>query len=285
MNSGNPSAAEIMAAIEQSGCLIKQEVATILESLGFNVKTNRTYEDKEELKSGEIDVCAIKKVTQNDAERLSLYTEIICACENNSSPLVFIQRVKGPIDQNPRPQEYLFPLAEYEEPVRDKEDKPTNSLRLVHPFSHLDLAKTHYYYKESLKTVELCRVIKKESRWEVCQEDIYEALFYPLIKALLFRKNEVEGFKDRKYVWLFFPIVVLAGEIYSLNEKTKSLKKENHITFVKELRFKNTSGDFAIDFVKKDSLKDFIDTKLQPFTNHITEIVNKNPGILLDKHK
>jgi hypothetical protein len=178
--------------------------------------------------------------------------------------------------------------VEYKEPIRDKEGKPTNSFRLIHPFSHLNLVNVHYAYKENLKAVELCRVIKKESKWEVCQENIYEALFYPLIKAFLFRKSQVEESRrtnDFKYVWLFFPIAVLTGKIYSLNEKTKSLKEENHITFVKELRLKNTLGDFAIDFVQKDSLKDFIDTKLQPFTNHITEIVNKNPGILLDKDK
>ncbi|HZQ90365.1 MAG TPA: hypothetical protein VFA60_01075 [Terriglobales bacterium] len=59
---GQPTAEDIVAAIKASGYLIEQEVATILEKLGFHVQTNRAYQDVEESKSREIDVWAIGSV-------------------------------------------------------------------------------------------------------------------------------------------------------------------------------------------------------------------------------
>lgn len=60
--SGTPSNEEIMDAIEQSGYLLEQHVATQLESLNFYVKTNIAFEDPDEGKSREIDVSAVKRV-------------------------------------------------------------------------------------------------------------------------------------------------------------------------------------------------------------------------------
>ena len=115
----------------------------------------------------------------------------------------------------------------------------------------------------------------------------YDAIFYPLVKALLARQKEVLDFRRgrRKYVWLFFPIVVLNSDIYSLHAGVQQLEKKNHITFVRELKSKKINGDFALDFVKVDTLADFIIKKVLPFSEHLAKMVAERPELFLDKRK
>ena len=92
-----PSEDEILKAVENSGYLMEQEVATILEELNFNVKTNSPFEDEEEGKSREIDILAPKELYKDDENKLTIYCVLICECKNNKNPFVFIKRKKKKI--------------------------------------------------------------------------------------------------------------------------------------------------------------------------------------------
>ena len=83
-----PSHADIMTALEQSGYLMEQQVATQLEALDLHVWTNWAFEDVDAGKSREIDVRAIRRVAHNEEKKLSAFIELLCECKNNSNPLV-----------------------------------------------------------------------------------------------------------------------------------------------------------------------------------------------------
>ncbi len=67
-----PTDTEILAAIRESGYLMEQEVASVLEGLGFHVQTNRAFEDVDEGKSRELDVAAVSRVHSDDTNKVSL---------------------------------------------------------------------------------------------------------------------------------------------------------------------------------------------------------------------
>lgn len=96
---GSPSEEEIMAAIEASGYLMEQEVATQLERRGLHVRTNVAFEDSEEGKSREIDVTAITRVAVDETEKVGALVELLVECKNTANPFVFIARPKNEADR------------------------------------------------------------------------------------------------------------------------------------------------------------------------------------------
>lgn len=79
-----PSNDEIMAAINESGYLMEQEVATQLEQRGLHVRTNVAFEDPDESKSREIDVVAVKRASFDEAAKLSAYVELLVECNTKA---------------------------------------------------------------------------------------------------------------------------------------------------------------------------------------------------------
>ncbi|WOH62883.1 hypothetical protein [Bradyrhizobium sp. BWA-3-5] len=89
-----PSPENIMEALNESGYLMEQKVATVLERLGYHVQTNFPFEDVDEGKSREMDARTIKTIARNDEHKLSCVFEIIVECKNTSNPFVFVGRPK-----------------------------------------------------------------------------------------------------------------------------------------------------------------------------------------------
>ena len=56
---------------------------------------------------------------RNEKAGVALFVEFICECKNNENPFIFLGRTKNRVDNNANPQEYIFPIAEYQEPVKE----------------------------------------------------------------------------------------------------------------------------------------------------------------------
>src|SRR5438094_198293 len=89
---------------------MEQHVATQLEGFKFHVKTNIAFEDRDEGKSREIDVSAIKRVAVNESAKVSAFVELVVECKKSSNPLVFITRSKNEGDANAPPQQFRYPV-------------------------------------------------------------------------------------------------------------------------------------------------------------------------------
>lgn len=285
MVNSEPSIEEIEKAIKTSGYLIEQEIATLFESLSFNVQTNRAFEDPDDKKSREIDVWAIKRIFHDESNKLSVFIEFLCESKNNTNPFVFIGRNKAESDIVRPPKEFLFPIDRYEVTLSQEGNKRT--FREIPAFNYLKLEKDHYHYKTDFKSVQFCKIVRDRKSWKANHEGIYNAIFYPLVKALLYRQSEVKKLHgDWKYVWLFFPIVVLNGSIYYLDSTSDKvdLKLKPFITFVRELKAENIEGYFMVDFVSKGELSNYISTCVLPFSERITEIADNSPNVLLNRN-
>lgn len=263
-----PTKKEILAAVKKSGYLMEQEVATIFELLDFYVQTNRAYEDFEERKSREIDVSARRAIGSGHEAERKVWIEFICECKNNTNPFVFIRRSKSLLDKYYEPMEYLFPKKHYRHEV-----KP-GTHQYVPAFHHLELGEHHYYFKQTEKAVQFCKIVGHPNKWEAQHNGIYDAIFYPLVKALWALRQE-RGSLQSSYAFLFFPVVVLNGPMYYIDSMAKELEvvKTTHVTFVRELKFKSVKGRFMVDFVAKNALQTFIKSDVIPFAERVSKLL------------
>jgi len=109
VTSSIPTDQQILGALECSGFLFEQEVATTLESSGFHVETSWAYLDPDMEKSREIDLRAVKNVLNDEQLGLQVFVELLVECKNSDSPLVFLERPKNKRElEAPQPREYVF---------------------------------------------------------------------------------------------------------------------------------------------------------------------------------
>lgn len=271
-----PDKDELLDAIQSSGYLMEQEVATVLESLGFLVQPNWAFEDIDQGKSREIDAHAFRQVLYKPGS-LSVSVILLCECKNNTAPFVFIGRNKGVIDRFYEPMEYSFPKQSHT--VTTQEAGLTTERR-VPAFRHLGFDKHHYYFQQETKAVQFCKIVRRGKSWVAQHGGLYDSVFYPLAKALVSLRNEYSQYAAT--VGLFFPMVVLNGDMYYIDSMAKDaeLVETSHVTFVRELRAEKTKGHFMVDFVRTNTIGDFFLSKVTPFIEHVAEVARDTPDLL-----
>lgn len=272
-----PTSDEIVTAITTSGYLMEQELATRLESLGFHVETSRAYRDLDEAKSREIDVWAIQRLHYDDQSRIAVFVELICECKNSSNPFVFLRRKKNQRDQSMVPQEYVFPNQKYEVPILGK----PNSFSVTSAFEYLNLAKENYRFQGETKAVQFAKIVRDKNKWEANHAGMYDAIFYPLVKALLSRQQELPKSGEYRYVWLFFPLLVTSGELYAMDSAAVPLKAEpvDHVAMRRHIKSRTIDGEFNVDFVTQSKVPEFITSKVIPFSTTIMQRAKENPQL------
>lgn len=274
---GKPTDKDVMEALHASGYLMEQEVATELERLGYFVQTNKPFEDVDEHKSREIDVWATHRFHRDEVNRIAVSVELYCECKNNDNPFVFIGRRKGEIDKRFRPSHYNL--------ARNSYDLTCNQMtRTFDAFTYLGLRDSHYYYRQDWKAVQFCKMVRQNQKWQANHDGIYDAMFYPLAKALVARGAEFAGShaSDWCYFRLLCPIVVLRGDILYVDSMHSSPCPQNvpHISFTRELMSKSVNGHYLVDFVRQGHLASFITTTIVPFVDAIIALANVNPSLI-----
>lgn len=274
-----PNSDEVLQALRESGYLMEQEVATALEKRGFVVSTNVAFRDLEQDTSREIDVRATKVYLQSETHGVRVVGELVCECKNNGYPIVFVVRKKNRLDRAPEPEEYVFPPASQEEIRTTRPGITEISYRT--PFVRLRLRDCHYYYGSDTKAVQFCMLKMKKQRWVAEHGAIYNSLFYPTVKAFLARREQIERDPDtgpysRPDVWLFFPVVVLQGPLYTIDvsEKEPVPREVPYVSLLREIRTDNVDGRFLVDFVQRDSLGEYLDKAAEAFARTVADEVD-----------
>lgn len=95
-----PTPEQVLAALDQSGHLLEQQVATELADLGYSVQTNRALTHVDEGKSRELDVYAFKSLMVEEARRLRVAMYLLVECKNTAAPFAFLTR---PVPRRLRP--------------------------------------------------------------------------------------------------------------------------------------------------------------------------------------
>jgi hypothetical protein len=278
-----PTEEQIMTAIEKSGYLMEQRVATQLEMLGFHVTTNVAFEDADEGKSRELDIRAVKRVGHNEAKKLAAFVELMVECKKSSNPFVFVIRSKNASDTRSSPQHFQFP-------VKYEMSKDLGGGRALHreldPFFHLGFKAVHYEYRLPSKTVQFCRIDRKGGGWTANHGGLYDAIFYPMAKALTARITELPRNTrpdDWRYIWLLFPMVVTTSDLFVVDSSVAApcLEPRGYVGFARELRTGKLSGTYSLDFVRQTDLEGFVTDSINPLTLLAGELIEKRADFLL----
>lgn len=279
-----PTEQQIIAALEASGYLFEQDVATQLVDLGFHVETNYAFEDHDLDKSREIDVRAVKRVAVNEAQKLQFWIELLVECKDFASPLVFLERRKNALDATPsEPKEFIFPFRVMQKRL------DANSYREVPAFEHLGLKEHHYYLREPNKATQFSKIVRKGSEWTANHEGIYDSLVLPLAKLLEVRRVDVlrhaRSSNGWRSVWLFFPMVVVRDHLfaYDLSVPQRELIPRRRVTFVRHLDSDKLKGRYMIDFLTFNGIGTYLSQDIEGFCAPIRKLVEDDPSALANK--
>jgi hypothetical protein len=275
-----PTAADIVKALHETGFILEQDIATKLESLGFNVETNWPFPDIQEGKSREIDIRATHKIYSDEVEKISVFIELLIECKDTVSPWAFVCRKKNPREQDhSEPREYIFPSMQ--QPI----NVAPNSVRFVPTFVHHKLAETHYYYREKNKTTQFAKIVSNgRDGWVANRDGVHDGLVLPLAKLLDFRRLDPIKFNGGggwRYVWLYFPIVAVNNSLFlfdpSIDKQTVTETKR--ATYVRQIDSENIKGTYLIDFVAAAHIGDYVQLEVMNFANSLVEKIKVDPKV------
>jgi len=280
-----PTEEEIVRAVERSGYLMEQDVASKFENLGYFVETNTAYEDKDEGKSRELDVKAFKRIAFDEDRKISAAVEFLVECKNNSSATVFIGRNKNHADAvfHRRP-EFYFPVEEYQ--ARKQLLNNQTQIKYKTPFEHLGLDKVHYRSTDKQKVVQFCRIDRSGKTWRADHGGLYDSLFFPMAKALISRRADLPHLRkstEWRYLWFFIPLVVLNGPILYIDSTKKPTvaEKRSHASFSRQIRSSTLKDKFTLDFVQLDALENFHSDCIEPLQARMKDLVEKEIDFML----
>ncbi|MCK5107185.1 MAG: hypothetical protein KAQ83_00495 [Nanoarchaeota archaeon] len=278
----NPTNAEILGAIQNSGYLLEQEIATILEKNNFHVETNKPFEDLETNKSREIDVYAIKRIFLDENRKLSIWVNILCECKNNSKPFVFIGRNKNERDKILDLMQFTFPIYHYDKPIKDKEDM----FEQVPVINYLNLEDKYLFSRLKLKYVQFSKIVRSGKKWEANHSGIFDSILMPIIKAMIYFRKEYFNHKSWNNIVLRFPVVVLNSKLLAIDstQKNYKLKSEKYVPLLREISSDNIKGKFVTDFTNKTNFQAYINEQIK-FANAVKSIAEKNPDLLVKKSR
>lgn len=230
---GQPSAEQMLKALEKSGYLFENEIARKAEALGFHVDSSWAFRDQEESISRELDIKAVKVVEVGESKLTKVITELLIECKSSDAPFVFLTTTKNPREEKyPGPVEYVFPLKKYNKILSE------NSYQEIIGFNRFNLSSAHCYYKSRKKATQFAKIVRKSSDWHANHDGVYDALILPQAKAVESRLKEVA----RKHtpgawvqVWLFHNVIVLRDHLFSLDldVPNSSPVPEGRVSFVR----------------------------------------------------
>ena len=284
-----PTPDQVIDALDASGHLLEQQVATELAGLGYDVITNRAFTDVDEGKSRELDVWAHKNIFQVDDRRLWASIYLLLECKHTAMPYAFLTR--PPLRRHRPPEEVLITHHSREEQYHEGGRTLT---RRIATFDDLGLRDAYWGTNSSHVAVHISHLDRKGGTWSASNTGVFDSLTWPLAKALrAFKKpfrNKNGGFdprSDASFVLFFVPIVVVASKLYAVDGTIAdpTAVEVDHIRFERELKAKNFEGHFAIDFVQRDGLGRFIKETVDPFCAHVAEIISAGPDRFIPVEK
>lgn len=246
------------------------------------MRTNVAFEDPDEAKSRERDVVAVKRDAFNEQAKLAAYVELLVECKNSANPFVFIARPKNGADHQRVPEEFIFPYR-YEQ----KKDIGPNQgmIREVKAFHHLGFDQVFETHLNPWKAVQFCRINRKGSGWHANHGGLYDAIFYPMAKALNARRKDVPKASrpdQWRYMWLFFPLVVTSDQLFLIDSSAEPQTPVpfDQVSFQRELKSAKLSGSFTVTFVRQQALKTFLTAVVDPLVSLSVDLIEQRQEFL-----
>jgi hypothetical protein len=281
---------DIRKTLKSSGYPLEQEMASILEKMGWDFTLNYAFTDIETDISREIDILAerslwyekppetlVKELTQNEfstknksewktvEQRVRLNVEIIIECKKIGAPIVFFCRQKQPKDFLPTRSDDIIQHSGVKPEIKIK---PLNELS-IHIFSlgqFLKFGKISHYSKCQEKATQFCKVFRAGKDLKAEHGDIYQSFIVPLIKAVEYQKIVRKLKPTWRYfdMYLHYPMLIIDGEMLRANAECTSVESTNHVELMRNYYSNKIGGTYRIDIIKKDYFNEFIEKVLMP---------------------
>jgi len=157
--------------------------------------------------------------------------------------------------------------------------------REVPAFHHLGFDRAYEAHANAWKAVQFCRIDRKGSGWHANHGGLYDAIFYPMAKALVARRKEMPRPSrpdEWRYIWLFFPLIVTSGDLFLIDSSAEapSPVPVDHVSFQRELKSGKLSGSFMVTFVRQSALESFLGRVVDPLAELSNDLIEKRHDFL-----
>jgi hypothetical protein len=247
-------------ALLRSGYLLESRVESQLREHWGYVEANATYLDPGTGQSREFDACATIAENAGPNEYDFLFGVLLLECINNPQPLVVLTK------------EPLVPSLHHEEvkiaglPIKVPDKKRRNGWRRLSDF--LGMKNYHHYCRGRVGT-QFCSFVKKKGgqvgEWTAKHEDAHYDSFRKLCDVADYHidkhfKSWAFGGKEHVNIELYYPIVVLQGELLDARETRRSvrLRSADHLQFRRSVATKGWDTDYQIDVVRERFLPRYL---------------------------
>lgn len=246
---------KIKELISKSGYLEEQKVIVEFEKQGFFAGANYAFEDQDQHKSREIDFIATK-YTDFIFGKTGFYFFAYGEVKKRINPLIFFER--KPLRRESEEVEVFIPVLATQQFFSFID--PFLDIKKILKFSEI-----HHQAKHDFISTQFCEIHKNK----VVHKDLYETLFVPLLKCVDseisdFRKSTPDFRLDDPmyFLYVFQPIIVISGLLYSYDLNNDSLTKKDYILYRRHYESKTVKRTLFIDIVTKEYLPRYISEKL-----------------------
>lgn len=255
------SHSDMKSTIKKSGYLIEQRICPSFEKRGFQIEVNAAYKDDDTGKSREIDIKASSEVLIGRGPIDSIYSRILCECENNFEPIVFfVRKLQYLFNHIWNIRCSGFPLKVISEHGFGSDIR-----------EFLNTTKFHHYCKQGPFASQYCSFHQKDKDkpWIAMHLESQHDALSSLVKCLDFEKYRHSEIRIKGLpcinLTFYYPLLILQGDLYIafLNNNRLTIKKSDHVQYLKNYiapKIRLESSDcYQIDVITERYLPKYLD--------------------------
>jgi hypothetical protein len=279
----SPTSDDVISALERTGYLLEQRVASKVRSAGFTVVTGKAFKDPEEGKSREVDVFAFKEVWDDSSRNVRVSIQLVIECKRSDGPYVVLGRNPTVLDTHRQPHSHTMPVNQ----VRWLEYVDERSARQygMQAWKWLGLHELPGSpNRDTQKGLQLVRMNLKNKAWSAENSSVFESLTVPLMKAVEAFRPSRDNNPNPKYghLCLCFPIVVTSGELFYVNGEAEdpTAERVDWVPLERDIKMDAMTGLFNLDVVTFGALERYLQERVLLFSEAVGEEVAKDPDKL-----
>ncbi|WEH40594.1 hypothetical protein [Streptomyces sp. AM 2-1-1] len=276
----SPASDEVIGALERTGYLLEQRVASKVRSAGFTTITGKAFMDPDEGKSREIDIFAVKKLWEDSAQRIVVSLQLVIECKRSDGPYVALGRDPEAVDKYRQPHSHTMPV----EFIRWLEFLPDGAARQRGMQSWGWLGFHELPGSPNLdirKGLQLIRMNLRGKEWVADNSSIFESLTLPLMKAVeAFRPQRDRNPEPKSaHLCLSFPIVVTSGELFYVNgeSETPISERTDWVSLERDVDMRSMKGLFNLDVVAFPALERYLQERVLLFSEAVVAKISQEP--------
>lgn len=239
---------QIVDAVRRSGYLLEYRIEKVLGRNGYMAEANEVYPDPITAKSRELDITAIRPEPITRDFRNTIWPRLLIECINNPQPIAFFTKEAN------APSAHIYDLKFSGLPVKIKKEKVWAKIS-----DFLDMEKYHHHCKGRIATQYCSFTAKKGSNpteWLAQHDETHFDSFNKLCFALNHEidehySNSHLGANETINLQLYYPILVVAGEIINVTAARKELtvRSASQIHYIQSYISKGRVQRYHIDVV------------------------------------